>query len=59
MASLQRATVVALDGLTTISWQGGVDILYKDYNARERYGTEGSRETQYTINRDKLKLSGE
>jgi hypothetical protein len=39
MASLQSATVVALDGLTTISWHGGVDILYKDYNARERYGT--------------------
>jgi len=39
MASLQSAAVVALDGLTTISWHGGVDILYRDYNACERYGT--------------------
>ena len=54
MASLQSATVVSLHGLTTLSWHGGVSILYRDYNARERYGTSGSMETQYTINRDKL-----
>jgi hypothetical protein len=38
MASLQSATVVSLHGLTTISCHVGVDILYRDYNARERYG---------------------
>ena len=38
MASLQSATVVSLYGLTTISCHVGVDILYRDYNARERYG---------------------
>jgi hypothetical protein len=27
-----------LDSLTTISCHGGVDILYRDYNARERDG---------------------
>jgi len=44
MASLQSAPVVSLHGLTTISCPVGVDILYRDYNAHERYGAPaGSR----------------
>ena len=47
MASLQRATVVALHGLTTISCHVGVDILYRDYNARERYGAPAGSWTSH------------
>ena len=38
IASAQSATVVSLHGLTTISYHVGIYILYRDYNARERYG---------------------
>src|SRR5262245_44300025 len=38
IASLQSATVVSLHGLMSISGPVGVSILYRDYNARERYG---------------------
>jgi hypothetical protein len=37
MASLQSDTVLSLHGLTTLSGHVGVDILYRDCNARERY----------------------
>ena len=38
IASLQSGTIVSLHGLPTISCHVGVDILYRDYNVRERYG---------------------
>ena len=45
IANLQSATIVSLHGLTTISCHVGVYILYRDYNARERYGAPAGSDT--------------